>query len=125
MTDSQIADAPARPSRMWDVGRDAVGGVALMIALFLPWNLSFGFGVAGSSVGLFVALLVVTVMSWAAIVVCLMSRGATPDRIRLWLNVPYLLFVAAMVLWDVLITVLLGSSGQIPPGVGPGAVPQF
>ncbi|WP_019973476.1 hypothetical protein [Mycobacterium sp. 141] len=120
MNDSQTT-AAAHPSRTWDVGRDAVGGVALLIALFLPWNLSFGFGVAGSGAGVFIALLAVTVVSWAAIVVGLMSRDGTPDRIRLWLNVPYLLFVAVMVLWDVLITVLLGSGGQVPPGVGPGA----
>jgi hypothetical protein len=39
----------------------------------------------------------------------------------LWLNVAYLLFIGAIVLWDLLITVLYGSNGQVPPGVGPGA----
>ncbi len=125
MTDSQTAPAPpttsTRPFRAWDVGRDVFGGLALLTALVLPWNLSFGVGVAGSSAGMFVALIVVTVLSWSAIVVSLLARDRAPDRIRLWLNIPYLLFLAAMVLWDVLITVLLGSDGQIPPGVGPGA----
>jgi hypothetical protein len=124
MTDSLTAtpvDGTASQSRKWNVGRDIVGGITLLIALFAPWNLSFGFGIDGSSGRMFAALVVVTVLSLASIAVTFVSKSSLATRLRLWLNVAYLLFVAAIVLWDLLITLLYGSSGQVAPGVGPGA----
>jgi hypothetical protein len=36
-------------TRRWNIGRDAAGGVLLLLALALPWNLYFGMGIPNSS----------------------------------------------------------------------------
>lgn len=117
MTDRQAAAtsrATAAPSSRWNVGRNAIGGVLLLIAAFLPWNVRFGFGVDGSNTTAYVVLVVVTLASLGSIF-------ATSAKIRLLLNVGYLLFVAFIVVGDTVFSVIFGAVDTIPPGVGPGA----
>jgi hypothetical protein len=88
--------------------------VLLILALFMPWNVRFGFGIDGSNTIAYVVLVVVTLLSLASI--------ATPAaKTRLALNVGYLLFVAFIVVGDTVFSVIFGAVDTIPPGVGPGA----
>lgn len=112
MTD-QRTEAGTTGTR-WNVGRNACGAVLLMLALLLPWNVRFGFGIDGSNTIAYVVLVVVTVLSVSSIFV-------TGAKVRLALNVGYLLFVAFIVVGDTVFSVVLGAVDTIPPGVGPGA----
>src|SRR5437588_165316 len=58
-----IAGVAARQGHRWNIGADAVGGVLLLVALALPWNLYFGMGIAGSSKAVLGVVMVVTVLS--------------------------------------------------------------
>ena len=104
-----------------------VGDVAavalLVIAVFLPWNLYFGIGIPGSSSAVFAALLAVTLLSVVSVAVAgsWRSSGAGSARLRLALNVPYLMLVLAFVGFDVFETVRWGGTVNVPGGVGPGA----
>lgn len=107
---------------------DLVAVALLVAAVLLPWNLYFGVGIPGSSAVLFAVLLVVTVAALAAVAVAgsFRSAGARFDpvraaRLRLALNVPYLLLVLAFVVFDAYETVRLGGTVEVPGGVGPGA----
>ncbi|HXO79344.1 MAG TPA: hypothetical protein VN856_05575 [Mycobacterium sp.] len=118
--------APNEPSaKRWNLGRDVVAGVLLLIAPLFPWNLYFGIGIPNSSGALFALLAVVTVLSLAAIAVTYVI-GSRPGnilagRLRVALNAPYVLLVAGFVGFDVVQTVRYGGSGNVPGGVGPGA----
>ncbi|WP_444850866.1 DUF7937 domain-containing protein, partial [Mycobacterium sp. Marseille-P9652] len=111
------------PARRWDRVVDLTAVALLVIALFLPWNLYFGVGIPGSRMELFVALLVVTLLSVASVAVAGSWRSGQerPGRLRLALNVPYVLLVLAFVVFDVVETVRFGGSVDVPGGVGPGA----
>jgi hypothetical protein len=111
MTD-QRTNADDKGTR-WNVGRDACGAVLLLLALFLPWNVRFGFGVDGSNTTAYVVLVVVTLLSLGSI----FAKG----NIRAALNIGYLLFVAFIVVGDTVFSVIFGAVDTIPPGVGPGA----
>jgi hypothetical protein len=112
MTD-QRTNADTKSAR-WNVGRNACGAALLLPALFLPWNVRFGFGIDGSNTTAYVVLVVVTVLSLGSI----FAKGA---NIRLALNIGYLLFVAFIVVGDTVFSVIFGAVDTIPPGVGPGA----
>jgi hypothetical protein len=109
----------------WNIGRDIVAGVLLLIAPLFPWNLYFGLGVPDSSGAVFVLLAGATVLSLVAIAItrAIDSRpgNAVADRLRLALNAPYALLVAGFVGFDLVQTVRYGGSGSVPGGVGPGA----
>ena len=117
MTDRQAATASTStgsPPSRWNIGSAACGAVLLLLALFMPWNVRFGFGIDGSNTVAYVVLVVVTLLSLGSIV--------TPAaRTRLLLNVGYLLFVVFIVVGDTVFTVIFGAVNSIPPGVGPGA----
>ncbi|BBX47663.1 hypothetical protein GCM10009641_18610 [Mycobacterium cookii] len=118
--------APNEPSaKRWNIGRDVVAGVLLLIAPLFPWNLYFGIGIPHSSGALFALLAVVTVLSLAAVAVTY-AIGSRPGnslagRLRVALSAPYILLVAGVVGFDVVQTIRYGGSGNVPGGVGPGA----
>jgi hypothetical protein len=119
--------APAR-TRRWHVAGDLTAAALLVIALLLPWNLYFGIAIPGSNKTLLWVLLAVTLLSLASIAVAggWRSSGArlnpaTAGRLRLALNVPYVLLVLAFVGFDVFETVRFGGTVNVPGGVGPGA----
>ena len=118
--------APSEPSaKRWNIGRDVLAGVLLLIAPLFPWNLYFGIGVPHSSGAMFALLAVVTVLSLAAIAVTYVI-GSRPGnslagRLRVVLNAPYVLLVAGFVGFDIVQTIRYGGSGNVPGGVGPGA----
>jgi hypothetical protein len=112
-------------AKRWNIGRDILAGVLLLIAPLFPWNLYFGIGIPHSSGALFALLAVVTVLSLVAIAVTYVI-GSRPGnsfagRLRMALNAPYVLLVAGFVGFDVVQTVRYGGSGNVPGGVGPGA----
>jgi hypothetical protein len=103
-------------------------GFLLLIALVLPWNLYFGVGIPGSRGEVYAVLLVATVLSLVSIVATQVGRMSGPrfnpspaERLRLALNIPYLLLVVGFVLFDLLQAVRYGGSAYPPGGVGPGA----
>ena len=118
--------APNEPSaKRWNIGRDVLAGVLLLIAPLFPWNLYFGIGIPHSSGALFALLAVVTVLSLAAVAVTYVI-GSRPGnslagRLRVALTAPYVLLVAGFVGFDVVQTIRYGGSGNVPGGVGPGA----
>ncbi|BBZ45949.1 hypothetical protein MPRM_32300 [Mycobacterium parmense] len=121
--------APAKdPLRRWNLAADLTAVALLVAALFLPWNLYFGVGIPGSNTALFAALLAVTLLSVVSVAVggSWRSSGARVNparagRLRLALNVPYLLLVLAFVGFDVFETVRFGGTVNLPGGAGPGA----
>jgi len=118
--------------RQWNIGRDAVAVVLLLVALALPWNVYFGYGVPDSPGWLLAVQLVVTASSGAGLAAGHLGGGArrgvhqpapgSGSRLRLWLNVPYLALVAAVIGFAILQVALAGGSGSSPAGVGPGAL---
>ena len=73
-------------------------------------------------------LFVVTLLSLASVAAAGSWRSsgarfnpATAARLRLGLNVPYLLLVLAFVAFDAFETVRFGGTVNVPGGVGPGA----
>jgi hypothetical protein len=122
----QVASPPNEPSaKRWNIGRDVLAGVLLLIAPLFPWNLYFGIGISNSSGALFALLAVVTVLSLVAIAVTYVIRSrpgtSLAGRLRVALNAPYVLLVAGFVGFDVVQTIRYGGSGNVPGGVGPGA----
>ncbi|OBJ36504.1 hypothetical protein A5621_16065 [Mycobacterium colombiense] len=107
---------------------DLTAVALLVLAVFLPWNLYFGVGIPDSSTILFGVLIAVTVLAIVAVVVAGSWRSAgarfnpaRAARLRLALNVPYLLLVLAFVVFDAYETVRFGGTVNVPGGVGPGA----
>lgn len=125
------ADVPAAAhtsTRRWHIVTDLTAVALLVAALLLPWNLYFGVGIPNSNAALFALLLAVTLLSVIAVAVAGSWRSsgarfnpATAGRLRLALNVPYLLLVLAFVAFDAFETVRFGGTVNVPGGVGPGA----
>ena len=108
-----FAGVAARQGHRWNIGADAVGGVLLLVALALPWNLYFGMGIPGSSKAVLGLLMVVTLLSVGSLAATYAGPwrllGARANlvlvgRLRLGLNVAYLLLVLAFVVFDVVQT---------------------
>ncbi|BBZ10625.1 hypothetical protein MBRA_08200 [Mycobacterium branderi] len=104
----------------WNIGRDVLAAVLLLAALALPWNLYFGADIPGSRAGLFTILLVATVLSLTSVAGS-WRLDPLARRLRAPLNIPYLLVVLGVVMFDVVQTVRYGGSANVPGGVGPGA----
>ena len=116
------------PTRRWSLISDLTAAALLVIALVLPWNLYFGLTIAGSNKIVLAALFVVTLLSLVSIAVAGSWRAsgarfnpATARRLRLALNVPYVLLVLGFVAFDAFETVRFGGTVNVPGGVGPGA----
>ncbi len=120
---ARIRTAGGERTRRWNIIGDLTAVVLLVVAVFLPWNLYFGIGIPGSSTTVFAVLLVVTLLSLASVAVAGSWRSSGPGtgRLRLALNVPYVLLVLAFVGFDVFETVRWGGTVNVPGGVGPGA----
>lgn len=117
--------------RRWRAGWDALAGLLLVGALLLPWNLSFGVGVPGSSLWMFILLVAVTISSGATLVLTYAGgrgrRSAAPasglsTRARLALNVPCLVTVCGFIAYALVQAFHFGGTGDVPPGIGPGAL---
>jgi hypothetical protein len=122
------AAVTGRPTRRWNIVSDLTSAALLVIALLLPWNLYFGIGIPGSNTTVLAVLLAVTLLSLSSIAVAGSWRAsgkrlnaATAGRLRVGLNVPYVLLVLAFVGFDVIETVRFGGTVTVPGGVGPGA----
>lgn len=116
-------------ARRWNVVRDLTAGALVILALFFPWNLYFGFRIPHSSRYLFGLLLSVTLLSLAALAVTYVGpwrlAGARfnpvlAGRLRLALNLPYALLVVAFVVFDAYQTIRSGGTVHVPGGIGPG-----
>jgi hypothetical protein len=125
---TEARPAAADPTRRWNTIRDLTAAALLVLALFVPWNLYFGFGIPGSNRTVFVALLAVTGLSLISLALTATWRSsggwfkpAVAGRLRLGFNVPYLLLVLAFVGFDAYETVRSGGTVNVPGGVGPGA----
>ncbi|MCK8644639.1 DUF7937 domain-containing protein [Mycobacterium colombiense] len=119
------APAAAGTKRYWG---DLTAVALLVLAVFLPWNLYFGIGIPGSSTVLFGVLIAATVLAVLAVGIAGSWRSsgarfnpARAARLRLALNVPYLLLVLGFVVFDAYETVRFGGTVTVPGGVGPGA----
>ena len=120
--------AAGAPTRRWSLVSDLTAAALLVIALVLPWNLYFGLTIAGSNKIVLAALCVVTLLSLVSIAVAGSWRAsgarfnpATARRLRLALNVPYVLLVLGFAAFDAFETVRFGGTVNVPGGVGPGA----
>jgi hypothetical protein len=113
--------AAGDPTRRWNIVRDLAAAALVVMALFFPWNLYFGVGIPGSRTALFALLGAVTLLSLAAIAVAYVGPWRLSGRLRLALNVPYLLLVLAFVVFDAFQTIRSGGTVHVPGGVGPGA----
>ncbi|GJO06308.1 hypothetical protein NJB18091_47160 [Mycobacterium marinum] len=109
--------------------RDLTGGALLVLAVFFPWNLYFGFRIPGSSNYVLAVLLAVTLLSLIAIAVPYVGpwrlsgtrfAPTATNRLRLGLNIPYLLLLLAFVVYDIFQTIRSGGTVNVPGGVGPG-----
>ena len=117
-------------TQRWNRIRDAVAAILVVAALFLPWNLYFGVGIPASKVPLFGLLGAVTLLSLGSIAVTYVGpwrlsgarfQPALTGRLRLLLNVPYLLLVLGFVVFDAFEAIRSGGTVHVPGGVGPGA----
>lgn len=110
--------------RRRNAARDLAGGVLVVVAVFLPWNLYFGIGIPHSNRSVLVLLLVATLLSLGAGAATRVGLGRMSDVrldwLRLGLNVPYLLLVGAFVVFDAFATIRSGGTVHVPGGVGPG-----
>ena len=117
--------ATAASTRRWNIGRDVVAGVLLLIAPFFPWNLYFGGGIPNSRYAVFVLLIAATVLSLAALAETYAGGSrfghAVAGQLRVGLNAPYALLVLGFIGFDVVQTVRYGGSANVPGGLGPGA----
>ncbi len=120
--------AAGAPTRRWNIVSDLTAAAFLVIALWLPWNLYFGLGIDGSNKIVLAVLFLVTLLSLASIGAAGSWRSsggrlnpATAARLRLGLNVPYMLLVLGFVVFDAVETVRFGGNVNVPGGVGPGA----
>lgn len=101
--------------------RDGLAGVLLVVGLLLPWSISCGVGIAATPGWIFGLLTAVTALSLAAIVLGRVGTMAARDRLRLLLNVPYVVVTMGFVAVTVVQSVRYGGTGTLPPGIGPGA----
>ncbi|GAB3024483.1 hypothetical protein MBOU_04290 [Mycobacterium bourgelatii] len=123
---------PAAPDsiRKRNLIRDLTAATLLIAAALFPWNLYFGLGVPDSKQLVFVVLGVVTLLSLISLAVSYVGpwklsgagvNSATAGRVRLALNVPYLLLVLGFIVFDAFESVRFGGTVHVPGGVGPGA----
>ncbi|OBK25063.1 hypothetical protein A5635_16200 [Mycobacterium asiaticum] len=112
---------PAEPiARQRNLRRDLLAGALLVAALLVPWNLYFGFRIPNSSGVLWAILDSVTVLSLLSLLASHRRPGPN-GRLRLALNVPYLLLVVGFVLFAAFEFIRSGAAARVLGGVGPGA----
>jgi hypothetical protein len=119
-------EAPeALRARRWDVGRDACAAVLLVVALVVPWNVSFGLGVPNHTWWLYAVVVGTTMLALVALAAShggTLSKSESADKVRLGLTAPYLLVLVGFVGFAVYDFFVLSGGGATPPGVGPGVL---
>lgn len=112
---------PGFLTRRRNLFRDFAAAALLLLALAFPWNLYFGLSIPDSSMVWWGLLALVTLVSLVSLLV---ARGQTDPgtsaRLRLILNIPYLLLIAGFVGYDVIESILSGGTVHVPGGMGPG-----
>ena len=108
-------NSSAAPDRERRSRLDLLGSALLLVALLLPWNIHFGVGVPDSAPWLYAVTVVSTLLAGSA------ALGST-SRFRTILTVPYLLVIACFVGFALVDVVRVGGSGEVPAGIGPGAI---
>jgi hypothetical protein len=88
----------------------------------VPWNASFGLGVSTKPWWLFAVVVSVTLLSLVALAASHGGPLGVVDKVRLGLNVPYLLAVLGFAGFAIYEFVHLSGGGATPPGVGPGVL---
>src|SRR6478672_8532915 len=113
---AQAAAAPDRLQRANTI-RDAVAGFVIILGVLLPWNVYFGITIAGTVGWLIGLLILVTLISLTALVLSHLGpfsiRLASIDltalnRLRLTMNIPYLVVAIGFVVFDVVQSVRMG-----------------
>lgn len=120
---TDASDAP-RPVR-WNVARDASAAVLLVVALTVPWNVSFGLGLPNHTWWLYAVVVGATLLALVALAASNggpLSESESIDKVRLGLTAPYLLVLLGFVGFAVYDFVVLSGGGTTPPGVGPGVL---
>lgn len=129
----QSSVAPAAPiRRSWNIARDGISAVLLVSAVLLPWNVYFGFGVPDGNTWLFVVMAAATGLSLISLAVTFPAhsakraaqppqRSGTP-KTRLLMNTPYLVVVAGTLAFTLVELLRYGGTGEVPGGIGPGAI---
>lgn len=110
MADTAAQPDALQPNRI----RPGLSAALLILGLLLPWNIHFGLGIPRTLTWVFVILVVVTLLSLAALAV----GGSS---LRTTLTAPYLVLVAAFTVFAIVMSVRFGGTGAVAPGVGPGA----
>lgn len=110
--------------------RDVTAAVLLVVALFLPWSVYFGFGIPGTNSTVYAVLVALTLLAVLGALAVhvpplrLTAQGADvrrASRVRFWLSVAYFLGVVGFVVFHIEQIVLYSGTGAVPPGIGPGA----
>jgi hypothetical protein len=117
-------------ARRWNIFRDVAGVVLLLLALAFPWNLYVGVAIPNSSRAVLGLLLLVTLLSLVSVATTYAgpwrlfgsrANAVLAGRLRVILNIPYLLLVLAFIVFDAVQTVRYGGTVKVPGGLGPGA----
>ncbi len=118
---SRPGPGPGRGVLLRNILRDLVAVLLLVLAVLFPWNLYFGWSIPNSRVPLWTVLALITMLSLVSLGVT--YAGLAPSliaKLRLTLNIPYLLLIAGFVVFDVFESIRFGGSVNLPGGVGPG-----
>ncbi len=119
------------PALKWTIGSDICAALALLVSLCLPWNITFGFGVPGSSAVLYAVVWIAVLFAMVAIGVSHLGAAAPlraaldpsgTGRLRVLFTIPLLLVVGGFVVFTIVQTLRLAGTGTASPGVGPGAM---
>ena len=122
-TAPEAPDAPR--SRRWDVVRDACAAVLLVLALVVPWNVSFGLGLPNHTWWLYAVVTGATMLALVALAASHggpLSKSEAIDKVRLGLTAPYLVVLVGFVGFAIYDFVVISGGGATPPGIGPGVL---
>lgn len=114
------AQPAERTARERNLRRDMLAGVLLIVALLMPWNLYFGFRIPNSNPVLWAVLGSVTALSLLSLLASHRRPGPN-GRLRLALNVPYLLLVVGFAGFAAFEFIRTVDTAKVLAGVGPGA----
>ena len=119
-------ETPAAPrSGRWDAVRDACAAVLLVLALVVPWNVSFGLGLPDHTWWLYAVVIGATMLALISLAASHggpLSTSEAIDKVRLGLTAPYLVVLVGFVGFAIYDFVVLSGGGATPSGVGPGVL---